>query len=97
MTTKLIKFFTIVSFLSIFSASSMAESFGQNSEYELFDRLKSDMWHMGLDFDYVQTVDLQSPTQGMMQTQDIDQEVSHQLASVKTVPYELIQRFESSF
>lgn len=97
MAKKLIKFFTIVSLLSIFSVSAIADSYGSNGEYELFDRLKTDMWQMGLDFDYVQTADLSSPTHGMMQDDEIKQEVSQKLAAVKTVPYDLIHAFERSF
>lgn len=97
MAKKLIKLCTIVSLLSIFSGSAMADSYGYNDEFELFDRLKTDMWQMGLDFDYVQTANLDSPTNGMMQDGEIHQEIAHQVSSVKTVPYELIHVLERSF
>ncbi|AYF43522.1 MULTISPECIES: hypothetical protein [Halobacteriovorax] len=97
MAKKLIKLFTVVSLLSILSGSVMANSFGHNEEFELFDRLKTDMWQMGLDFEYVQTADLNSPTHGMMQDGEIQQEVAQQMSAVKSVPYDLIHAFERSF
>ncbi|EPZ49970.1 hypothetical protein M902_0506 [Bacteriovorax sp. BAL6_X] len=86
MPRKMIKLLTLVLLLSA------PQAFG--SEFELFDRLKEDMWNLGLDFEYVHTADLKLPnTDAIHEGGEMEQ---GQLL-VKSVPYELIHRFERSF
>ncbi|MFG1482801.1 hypothetical protein [Halobacteriovorax sp. RZ-2] len=90
MPKKMIKLLTLVLLLS----APQAFGAGFGSEFELFDRLKEDMWNLGLDFEYVHTADLKLPnTDAIHEGGEMEQ---GQLL-VKSVPYELIHRFERSF
>ncbi len=92
MAKKLIKLLTLVLLLS---ASSQVFA---NGEFELFDQLKEDMWNMGLDFEYVHTQDLKIPNQQAISDAQAPVEVGPQEQSlVKSVPYELIMRYERVF
>ena len=84
------KLFNTLSLVLLLCAST--SSFA-SSEYELFDRLKEDMWNMGLDFEYVHTTDFKVPRQEVVVNGDTPQNQLY----VKSVPYELIYRFERTF
>ena len=83
----------LVNFLSLVLILSTSASVGANDEYELFNRLKEDMWQMGLDFEYVHTSDFKVPKQESVVESDERQES----LVVKSVPYDLIKRFEATF
>ncbi|MFG1500878.1 hypothetical protein ABMA70_11790 [Halobacteriovorax sp. XZX-3] len=90
MLKKMINFLTLVLILS----APQAFGAGFDSEFELFDRLKEDMWNLGLDFEYVHTTDMKIPNTDVI---DGGAQESEDQIIVKSVPYELIHRFERTF
>lgn len=83
------KLINLLSLVLILCASTAVQA----EEFELFDRLKDDMWNMGLDFEYVHTSDFKLPTGETMTSGDN----STENIAVNSVPYDLIERFERTF